>query len=245
MSLVSLFYLFICIQALVIQQVFAAATFRPIPEGGICFTVTSPSDGSTDLACITYHGSVTPPPSLVLENGTVRQFGEYAQYYQWNKGYPNNNTAMQNEPIGYVRVGFTYEGPEHCIVKVDGTACCSCSSCLDSNGTTVGMKADCTNVPNGRLVERCEPVANFFPFDLGLGDTSMKECNVDEPLFLGPTHFQVEQDDSGAAMEDSSDGDGSPSSFGSVETSGVLDRGSIRGCALMSSIIIVLLTASL
>ncbi|CAB9518592.1 expressed unknown protein [Seminavis robusta] len=175
----------------------AAAFLVQLPYGGICFNFTSPSDGAMDVACIVSQGAVTPSPASTA-NETI-YIGQFADDYSWVRGFPNNDTGNEDDPLGFVRVGYTHEGTQDCVISAGNTDCCSCSSCLNANGDLVGMKADCSNVPYGRVIDTCENTTYYFPFDMSLnGETA--ECNVDDPMFSGPT--EVPEDDSGGDGEE-------------------------------------------
>ena len=79
----------------------------------------------------------------------------------------------------------------------ENNTCCSCSPCLDANGTLVGMKADCSNLPDGRVVGACEsvcPDVGYFPLDLSYGGAS-SECNAENPMFDGTATLVEDTED--------------------------------------------------
>lgn len=159
--------------------------------------------------CLKGIGSETPV-FVEDENGEFTAVGKTALSYAYYRGVLQDNgttTILENQYIGLVSVGNYHTGSLECTVQINNTECCSCESCLDQWGTVEGMKADCSNVPNGGILLECESTSDYFPFDLSLNGASQEECNIDSPLFLGgglANNGNLDMEETGTVAEETS-----------------------------------------
>jgi hypothetical protein len=145
------------------------------PEGGDCRNVTF-SDASRRLVCITGGALYGPSPAMIGSNNEIVYLGQQGEDFAFFQGNEVDGTATAAH-IATVRLGYNVPNVTDCFLTVNGEDCCSCRSCLDEEGDLVGMKGDCTNVPNGRRVRECEALHGYFPLDLTMNPAPSGDCN--------------------------------------------------------------------
>jgi len=152
----------------------ASVWYLHYPPGGECHNVTF-ADSSRKLICITGAAVYGPSPAYIGDE--MVYLGESAEeffYYEGNEtlGVANDDAAH----VATVKVGYIVPNVTECFIQVNGQDCCSCRSCLDVDNNLLGMKGDCTNVPNGRRVTECEPIKAYFPLDLTTNHAGSGQC---------------------------------------------------------------------
>jgi hypothetical protein len=160
------------------HEVESSVWFVAYPEGGDCRNHTF-SDNSQQLVCITGGAIYGPSPAMIGDEIVyLGQQGEDFAFFQASSDGAVASDVTTDQRIATVRLGFNVPNKTDCFLQVDNVDCCGCKSCLDDDGNLVGMKADCTNIPNGRRVKECEPLNGYFPLDLTLNDDPSGDCNA-------------------------------------------------------------------
>lgn len=120
--------------------------------------------GNQQSICSTSSGW-GPSPGM-LENGTVIYIGSYGRQYEYWVGLPEgtDTTTLGADDSEQYSMGVTTviqweEGGAPCTVTVNDVACLSCTFCEPDV-----YSADCSNAPNGRVVECASLDPVFFPF---------------------------------------------------------------------------------
>ncbi|GKY91385.1 hypothetical protein MPSEU_000110800 [Mayamaea pseudoterrestris] len=124
--------------------------------------------GKSQRICATY--TETYPTSVPVSDGSVIVDGPRIFDYQFWKGLaPKTDTrTLSDAQLNKHLLGYTVKVQWEdgaCQVDLDGTECNSCKLCSESmdDPAKTTLKADCSNIENGRRVSQCEPAYIFFP----------------------------------------------------------------------------------
>jgi hypothetical protein len=144
------------VTAVIIVPTDASIAYNPIVT---CQTLAASSASAKDV-CATY--SEFQSSTVMLPNGTSLSMGPTGYNFQyWNNVTDGTDTStLDASPYRQVQVFWQ---DNTCQVQIDNVDCSSCSMCSSNESL---IRADCTNVPGGRLVDPCEPAFVFYPLQL-------------------------------------------------------------------------------